>query len=125
MAALHALREVMDLREVMQVLQLNGRRQRCTFCQRLDPMTYYSNVEFLARFRLSKESFDTLLTEIRHLLPSSRDRRGLRISPSLQLLVALRYLATGNFQLTLADTADMSQPSVSRCLKTVVRPRHR
>ncbi|KAG0727918.1 putative nuclease HARBI1 [Chionoecetes opilio] len=45
---------------------------------------------------------------------------GLRISPSLQLLVALRYLATGNFQLTLADTADMSQPSVSRCLKTVV-----
>ncbi|KAG0713872.1 Zinc finger protein 530 [Chionoecetes opilio] len=47
---------------------------------------------------------------------------GLRISPSLQLLVALRYLATGNFQLTLADTADMSQPSVPRCLKTVVTP---
>ncbi|KAG0717769.1 putative nuclease HARBI1 [Chionoecetes opilio] len=119
MAALHAFREVMDLREVMQVLQRNG-RQRRTFCQRLDPMTYYSDVEFLARFRLSKESFDTLLTEIRHLLPSSRDRRGLRISPSLQLLVALRNLATGNFQLTLADTADLSQPSVSRCLKTVV-----
>ncbi|KAG0693960.1 hypothetical protein GWK47_027315 [Chionoecetes opilio] len=54
MAALHAFREVMDLREVMQVLQRNG-RQRRTFCQRLDPMTYYSDVEFLARFRLSKE----------------------------------------------------------------------
>ncbi|KAG0726532.1 putative nuclease HARBI1 [Chionoecetes opilio] len=45
---------------------------------------------------------------------------GLRVSPSLQLLVGLRYLATGNFQLTLADTADMSQASVSRCLKMVV-----
>ncbi|KAG0721691.1 hypothetical protein GWK47_045932 [Chionoecetes opilio] len=74
MAALHAFHEVMDLRDVMQVLQRNG-HQRRTFCQRLDPMTYYSDVEFLARFRLSKESFDTLLTEIRHLLPSSWDRR--------------------------------------------------
>lgn len=46
---------------------------------------------------------------------------GLRISPSLQLLVALRYLATGNFQLTLADTADMSQASVSRCIERVIR----
>ncbi|KAG0714598.1 putative nuclease HARBI1 [Chionoecetes opilio] len=45
---------------------------------------------------------------------------GLRISPSLQLLVSLRYLATGNFQLTPADTADMSQASVSRCIKKVV-----
>ena len=36
------------------------------------------------------------------------------------MLVALRYLATGNFQLTLADTADMSQASVSRCIRRVV-----
>lgn len=41
--------------------------------------------------------------------------------PGLQLLVALRYLATGNFQLTVADTADMSQASASRCIRRVVR----
>ena len=41
--------------------------------------------------------------------------------PGLQLLAALRYLATGNFQLTVADTADMSQASASRCIRRVVR----
>ena len=44
---------------------------------------------------------------------------GLRIAPRLQLLVALRYMATGNFQLTLGDCADMSQSSVSMCLRNV------
>ncbi|KAK8388180.1 hypothetical protein O3P69_020215 [Scylla paramamosain] len=44
----------------------------------------------------------------------------LRISPSLQLLVMLRYLATGHFQLTVADTADVSQVSVSHSIRRVV-----
>lgn len=44
---------------------------------------------------------------------------GLRITPRLQLLVALRYMATGNFQLTLGDCTDMSQPSVCICLRHV------
>ena len=35
------------------------------------------------------------------------------------MLVALRYMATGNFQLTLGDCGDLSQPSVSKCLKHV------
>lgn len=42
------------------------------------------------------------------------------MSPSLQLLAALRYLATGNFQLTLADMADTSQADLSRCIRRVV-----
>ncbi|XP_063864339.1 uncharacterized protein LOC135102752 [Scylla paramamosain] len=66
------------------------------------------------------KSFSTLLAEIRPRLPSSSDRRGLHISPSLHLLVTLRYLATGTFQLKAADTADMLQASASRSIKRVV-----
>ncbi|KAK4318795.1 hypothetical protein Pmani_010218 [Petrolisthes manimaculis] len=34
-------------------------------------------------------------------------------------MVTLRYVATGNFQLTLGDCIDMSQPSVSKIVKNV------
>lgn len=44
---------------------------------------------------------------------------GLPIPPRLQLLVTLRYYATGSFQLDMRDCCDMSQPSVSTCVKTV------
>lgn len=43
------------------------------------------------------------------------------VPPHLQLLVALRYLATGNHQLTIADCADVSQTFVSTCVARVVR----
>ncbi|KAG0718518.1 putative nuclease HARBI1 [Chionoecetes opilio] len=55
---------------------------------------------------------------------------GLRISPRMQLLATLRYNATGDMQLTIADTADMSKASVCRCVQRVTRaiariaPRH-
>ncbi|XP_042226263.1 putative nuclease HARBI1 [Homarus americanus] len=31
----------------------------------------------------------------------------------------MRYMATGNFQITLGDCSDMSQPSVSKCVRNV------
>lgn len=46
---------------------------------------------------------------------------GLRIPPRLQLLVTLRYYATGSFQLDMGDCCDMSQPCVSVCVKNVTR----
>ncbi len=46
---------------------------------------------------------------------------GLPVPPSLQLLVALRYMATGNFQLSIADCSDVSQPSVSKYVSLVSR----
>ncbi|KAK3881936.1 hypothetical protein Pcinc_013660 [Petrolisthes cinctipes] len=57
--------------------------------------------------------------KIQEQLPTSNNRRGLRISPELQVLVTLRYVATGNYQLTLGDCTDMSQPSVSKIVKNV------
>ena len=42
-------------------------------------------------------------------------------SATLQLLVALGYMATGNYQLAIADYSDMSQPSISKYVNRVSR----
>ena len=44
---------------------------------------------------------------------------GCRIPPKLQLLVTLRYYASGDLQLSMGDCNSMSQQSVSVCVKNV------
>ena len=44
---------------------------------------------------------------------------GLPVPPSLQLLVVLSYMASGNFQLSIAGKSNVSQPSVSKYVKCV------
>ncbi|MPC76630.1 hypothetical protein E2C01_071047 [Portunus trituberculatus] len=83
-------------------------RHRC-FQVRKDPFLEDTEGKFVQRFRLSKEATLALLTRIEHLLPASANSRGCRIPPKLQLLVTLRYYATGDFQLTMGDCCDMSQ----------------
>ncbi|XP_042877919.1 putative nuclease HARBI1 [Penaeus japonicus] len=75
--------------------------------------------EFVARFRLSKESAMMVLEKIKPRMGRIRNQRGSPIPHHLQSLVALRYLATGNFQLSMGDCHEMSQPTVSRCVRSV------
>nr|XP_027228403.1 putative nuclease HARBI1 [Penaeus vannamei] len=46
---------------------------------------------------------------------------GSPVPPRLQLLITLRWMATGSFQLTIADTFDVSQQLVSKCTAKIVR----
>jgi hypothetical protein len=41
------------------------------------------------------------------------------MTPLEQVLVALRYYATGSMQLVIADTGHLSQPSISRAVTAV------
>lgn len=78
----------------------------------------WDDLDFLMRFRLTKPTFITVLEMIRpeldHLQPRSR-----YVTPEQQLLVLLRFLASGNMQLTVADVVRVSQPTVSRILVKV------
>ncbi|KAK3866822.1 hypothetical protein Pcinc_027669 [Petrolisthes cinctipes] len=111
------IQDVIDVGETAAAARAIGQRQ--LFQQRFDPFDYYSEEEFLETYRLSKQSVNILLQVLGHRLPDSHDRRGLRIAPRQQLLVTLRYLASGGLQLTTADTAEMSQTSASRCIVRV------
>ncbi|KAK4303252.1 hypothetical protein Pmani_024842 [Petrolisthes manimaculis] len=66
---------------------------------RSNPFEDLAEEEFLLRFRLSKECCP--------------------IPQHLQVLIALRCMATGEHQLTISDCYGVSQTSVSKCLRTV------
>ncbi|XP_042876219.1 putative nuclease HARBI1 [Penaeus japonicus] len=97
---------------------------------RMNPYQVYSEAEFAAKYRLSKECSLQVLEFIQDHLPVVENSRGHPIPPHLQLLLTLRYLATGNFQMTLGDGIGVSQPTVSRCTANISKiiaqlaPRH-
>lgn len=47
------------------------------------------------------------------------DKRGLPIPPILQLLICLRFYATGNYQVVSGDLRGFSQPTISVTIKRV------
>jgi nuclease HARBI1 len=81
-------------------------------------MNEYNDKEFHQRFHLTKstvkELCDRLAPQVKRL-----SKNGLSVMD--QILVTLRFLATGSFQLVCGDTANMSQASVSRCISSVLR----
>ena len=78
----------------------------------------YDEEQFRSRFRLMKDGCRTLLDMLRHNL-SAHNERGRPIPADIQLLLTLRFYATGTFQLACGDLCDISQPSASRILKRV------
>ena len=80
----------------------------------IDPFEVYYNREFKRRFRFNK---NTILHGILPLIEEGLARnnnRGLPIPPKFQLLICLRFYATGSFQQVIGDTIIVSQPTVSR-----------
>ncbi|KAK4319118.1 hypothetical protein Pmani_008488 [Petrolisthes manimaculis] len=86
---------------------------------RSDPMAYLADHEFIQRFRLSKDAVRDLLEEIRPRLPRVGNGRGCSVPQYLQLLAALRYMATGNFKISMGDCLEMSTTSVCRSVKRI------
>ena len=87
---------------------LNTRVFRLQF----NPFDAYSEDEFMQRFRFSKEGVQNLETMFSNEL--QRINRGHNITPMQQLLVTLRFLATGSFQIVCADLTTMSIASANR-----------
>lgn len=92
----------------------NFRRNR-VFRDRQQPLEMYDDIDLLKRFRMPRhvilEVIDMIRDDIEH--PT---RRNHAIPPSIQVLCALRYFATGNFQYVSGDLLGISQPSVSRII---------
>ncbi|XP_001951909.1 putative nuclease HARBI1 [Acyrthosiphon pisum] len=85
------------------------------FRDRSNPLQDYDDLDFKCRFRLSKETFMILL----HMIGDSIKHRSSSLSPVLQLLIALRYYATGAFQMVLGDHIQVHKSTVYRVIKTV------
>ncbi|XP_069131659.1 putative nuclease HARBI1 [Argopecten irradians] len=74
--------------------------------------------EFRERYRFSLINIQFILNLIRPSL-ITMTRRSKAVSPLLQLLVALRYFATGSFFRLIGDSVGLSEATVSRCVHRV------
>ena len=85
---------------------------------RTNPLEIYDGNQFLQRFRISKETFLELLGLLTPELQRPT-RRCKALSPAIQLAIALRFYATGSFQLVIGDTCNVSQASCCRVIHRV------
>ena len=79
----------------------------------------FSDDAFFKCFRFTKDGFNHLVNFISDDIPEPENNRGRPLSPRAQLLVALRYCATGSFQIVHRDLQGVSQPSASRIVRSV------
>ncbi|KAK4310001.1 hypothetical protein Pmani_018401 [Petrolisthes manimaculis] len=113
----HHWLQMRNMRRMEEKVRVRLRRRIVS--DRSNPFEGLAEEEFLLRFRLSKECVLNLLQNITEQLPIAADTRGCPIPQHLQVLIALRCMATGGHQLTISDCYGVSQTSVSKCLRTV------
>ncbi|XP_069694808.1 putative nuclease HARBI1 [Periplaneta americana] len=92
--------------------------RRNLLLDRSNPFETYGDAKFKASFRFSKETARDLLRDIGHLL--EHDTRGCPLPITLQLLLTLRFLATGAFYAVNGDTVNVSASTVCRTIDRVL-----
>jgi nuclease HARBI1 len=80
----------------------------------------YDEEELKKKFRLSKRVVFKL-TNILNSNLVSPTKQNCAIYPLVQVLIALRFYATGTFQSVLGDLFNVTQPTVSRIVKKVTK----
>ena len=78
----------------------------------------FSDEELRSRYRFGRDSIE-FLTEILENDLQRQTTRNHALSPTLQILVALRFFASGSFLQLIGDTVGLPKSSVSRVVKDV------
>lgn len=94
----------------------NLRRNR-VFRDRTNPLDNYDCVDLYKRYRFRRQDILDIVDEVSGDIEVAN--RGFSVPAVLQVLTALRFFATGSFQLTCADLAGFSQPTASRIINRV------
>ena len=101
-----------DFRLFRDLSVISKKKRKINDYSTIDVISKYSDEEFRERFRMNKNTFNDLLDEIRGSL-DKENNRGRPIPPEIQLMVTLRYFATGTFQQVDGDLIGMAQTTVS------------
>ena len=94
--------------------------QRRQPVRNFDPLSHYSSAEFRERYRFSKECFNSSCNEFRTELDPV-DKRNMPVDTNMQMLITLRFLATGSFQITDGDHFNVHQTTAGRIVHRVAR----
>lgn len=83
-------------------------------------MNELDDVDFKKRFRMKKDTVESI-SNMLHGLFEPVDRLNNPISKLNQILICLRFYATGSFQINIGDHFNVSQSTVSRIVRKVTR----
>ena len=97
--------------------RVNGRRER-RFRHTNVNNEGLSETELRARYRFGSESIHYITNLIRDDL-LRKTRRNHSLDPSIQVLIALRFFASGSFLQTIGDTFGVDKSTVSRVVRDV------
>ena len=95
-------------------------RRPAVIRDRNNPFVFYDEDEFVARFRFRKYHVMDIMEILGNELNPTQ-RKLASVSPMNQLLLTLRFYATGTFQIVDADLFGVHQCTVSRVIKKVSR----
>ena len=82
-----------------------------------NPLDYFDNNEFFSRYPFSKESVVFLFELIKN--DSSLMQRSHAVPSMKQLLITLRFYATGYFQMSVGDLMEVNQSTVCRIIHRI------
>ncbi|XP_067208429.1 putative nuclease HARBI1 [Linepithema humile] len=116
MDVLDEIEHVADVREVNAIRNRDPR----VFRNKMDAFKIYNDREFRQRYRLTKECARYVISLVEERLSPLSGRRNV-VTPTLQILIALRYYAKGCYQIELGDLHGVSQPTVSKIVASVSR----
>ena len=106
---------------------LNRQRQRQRqqqiprlFRDRTNPLDYMTDIQIVHNYRLDRESIYELCHELEPEL--ARPTRRVHALPvSLQVMIALRYFASGSYMNVIGDAHGVSKMSVSRSIHSIAK----
>lgn len=90
---------------------------RTTARQQVDLYERSNEVEFRRRYRMTKATFDKLFDWIKNEIGD--ETRGGRTSATNQLLICIRFYATGCYQEIYAENMTSSQPTICRIVHRI------
>ncbi|XP_033228877.1 putative nuclease HARBI1 [Belonocnema kinseyi] len=88
------------------------------FRERVNYFETMDDFDFFTLFRLTKITVETLLLQIEESLQHATERNN-AIPPRIQLLLALRYYATGSHLIAAGDFSGVSKTSAHRIVHRV------
>ena len=97
--------------------QRQFRRERI-FRDRSNPLDIYTDEELFSRFRFPRNELLALIDEFAQELEFPTRRLG-SLSAGMQIMIALRFFATGSFQEVIGDVFGVSRMTVHRCIVRV------
>ena len=73
----------------------------------MNPFLFYDDEDFIRRYRFSKAFVLCLCDNLRHEL--RKDSRGSSLTVELQIVLTLRFYATGSFEKVIGDLFGISE----------------